>query len=284
MKAEGKPIYTNSHALIIGIDKYKNLPNNVQLNYATKDATDLRDVFVKSYGFASENVTVLLDDQATLANIRDALANFADTSKISRDDRVVIYFSGHGQTVPTAGGGDMGYLIPSDAKVDLSDPSNSASYLRTCLPMRQVWEYLDACPAKHALVIADACFGGLLVANRGAISQQTADVLLTRRARQILTGGSKGEKTIERSDLGHGIFTAKLIDELRVRSNQPGAAFTVSDLYSSIFSSVSEATDGKQNPKLGSFQEDGEVLFAPGNKYKTIIGAATKPQPHNVRR
>lgn len=279
VKAQGKPLYTNSHALIVGIDRYAKLPANVQLSYAKKDALELKDVLIKSYGFPEANVKVLLDEQATLQGIRDALADFADTKKVAQDDRILVYFSGHGQTVQTVGGGEMGYLIPSDAAVDLNDPNNASAYLRSCLPMRQVWEYLAASPAKHGLIIADACFSGLLTASRGAISKQTADVLLKRRARQVLTGGSKGEKTVERSDLGHGIFTAKLIDELKARSNQPGAAFTVSDLYASLYSSVSGATDGRQNPKLGSFEEEGEVLFAPGNKFTTIIGAATNPQP-----
>jgi hypothetical protein len=280
VKSQGKAIYANSHALIVGIDRYSKLPASVQLSYAKKDAIALKEVLVSSYGFPEANVRLLLDDQATLAGIRDAMADFADTKKVGQDDRILVYFSGHGQTVQTVGGGEMGYLIPSDANVDLNDPSNSAAYLRSCLPMQEVWQYLKASPAKHGLIIADACFSGLLTGSRGAITQQTADVLLRRRARQVLTGGSKGEKTVERSDLGHGIFTAKLIDELKARSNQPGAAFTVSDLYASLYSSVSSATDGKQNPRLGNFEEEGEVLFAPGNKFTTILGAATTPQPN----
>lgn len=260
----GKPLYAASHALIIGINKYPNLPPQNQLSYAVRDATALKDVLVKNYGFDADKVVLLTDSKATLENIRDVLSAFADSTKVGPDDRILIYFSGHGQTVPTPDGGEMGYLIPADARVDLTKPDNSGPYLSTCLPMRQIWDYLGASPAKHALVVCDACFSGLLARMRGGLSKQAAAVLLARKARMVLTAGSKGEQTSERSDLGHGVFTAKLIDELTSRAATPGNVFTTSDLYSSLQSDVASMTNGKQNPQIGSFEADGDVLFVSG--------------------
>src|ERR1043165_4464851 len=70
-KDKGRALYTNSHALIIGIDKYSKLPANVQLSFAKRDAQALKDVLVTSYGFPEANVRLLVDEQATLAGLRD---------------------------------------------------------------------------------------------------------------------------------------------------------------------------------------------------------------------
>src|SRR2546423_1499192 len=59
----GQVFYTNSHALIIGINKYLKLKDS-NLQYAVQDAKDLREMLIKSYGFPAENITMLLDGDA----------------------------------------------------------------------------------------------------------------------------------------------------------------------------------------------------------------------------
>lgn len=261
---KARPLYTSSHALIIGINRYPGLPSNMSLSYGVKDAADLKDELVKDYGFPASNVTLLTDDQASLQGIRNALAALTDNTKIKSDDRVLIFFSGHGQTVPTPSGGEMGYLIPSDAKVDLNDPTNAGPYNATCLRMKEIWDDLEGCPAKHVLVIADACFSGLLVKSRGGLSKDSIAAMLAKPARQIISGGDKGQRTSERSDLGHGVFTSKLLNHLKSHAADKGRVFAASQLFAELLESVSNATSGKQTPKFGAFDTDGEFLFAPG--------------------
>ncbi|MFI5386788.1 MAG: caspase domain-containing protein [Fimbriimonadales bacterium] len=277
---KARPLYANSHALIIGINRYPNLPSNLQLSYGVKDAADLRDELTKDYGFPASNVTLLTDDKASLQGIRDALAALTDNTKIKTDDRVLIFFSGHGQTVPTPSGGEMGYLIPSDARVDLNDPSNAGPYNASCLRMKEIWDDLDGCPAKHVLVIADACFSGLLVKSRGGLSKDSIAAMLAKPARQIISGGDKGQTTSERSDLGHGVFTSKLLNHLKSHATEKGRVFAASQLFGELLESVSNATNGKQTPKFGAFDTDGEFLFAPGGVMDaTIPGQRADEQP-----
>ena len=162
----GKALYTNSHALLVGIKKYEHLPKQRWLDYADRDAVDLRNMLVTQYGFREQNVVVLLNENATKARIEVVLSAFADSQKVREDDRVLVFFSGHGQTVKLPTGGDTGFLIPYDAKVDLDNPNNAAPYLTTCVRMDALWGYLEATPAKHSLVIADACYSGLLTKTR----------------------------------------------------------------------------------------------------------------------
>ena len=92
-------VYTDSYALIIGINDYRNLPTQLHLHFAVADALAMRDVLVKYYGFPADHIRMLLNDDATKQNVEDALSDFADQGKYHNDDRLLIFFSGHGQTV-----------------------------------------------------------------------------------------------------------------------------------------------------------------------------------------
>src|SRR3569833_1930005 len=205
-----KTIYHGSYALLIGVDTYPNFPAQLQLQYADKDALAMRDILVKSYGFPSNHIRMLLNTDATRQHIETALSDFADQDKYHTDDRILVYFSGHGQTVNLPGGGEMGFLIPSDADVQLNHIDNAAPFLRTCVEMETIWSYLQSTPAKHVLLIADACYSGLLAQNRAlGITPGALAAMASRRALQVMTAGGKGETSTELSDYGHGAFTFK---------------------------------------------------------------------------
>jgi len=102
-------IYENSWALIIGIDKYDKVQN---LNYAVKDAESIQDILVNSFDFPENNIILLKNEQATKQNI---LKSFSDiTLNAKEQDRVLIFFAGHGETMDLPDGGEMGYLLPVD--------------------------------------------------------------------------------------------------------------------------------------------------------------------------
>ena len=92
--------YRNSWALLIGINKYPNLPIKYQLRYAVNDVNALRKVLIEQYGFLESNIVTLLDEQATRQRIIEAMGQLTDRKKVDSNDRIIFYFSGHGQTVP----------------------------------------------------------------------------------------------------------------------------------------------------------------------------------------
>src|SRR5438270_615909 len=75
------------------------------------------------------------------------------TEAASEDDRVFVFFAGHGCT-RTGRRGEVGYLVPVDGI-----PDDVSSLVR--------WDDLtrnaDWVPAKHASFVMDACYGGLAV-------------------------------------------------------------------------------------------------------------------------
>ena len=99
-------IYDNSYALIIGIDKYENVRS---LDYAVKDAEDIKSMLMDKFNFKQANIVLLKNEQATKTSILQEFSNI--TKKAGENDRVLIFFAGHGETEDLPDGGEMGYLL-----------------------------------------------------------------------------------------------------------------------------------------------------------------------------
>ena len=252
----GKVLYTNSYALLIGISKYPFLPATKQLAYARKDAEDVRDVLVKSFGFPAANVKVLLDADATKANIEaelDALSGAKPT------DRVLVFFSGHGHTV-----NKTGLLVPSDADIKLDDNKTTAGVIPKCLLMDNLTTYLKQVQAKHKLIIADACFSGLIQSTRslGGLSGPALEKLAGENAFQALTASGKAEVSKESDTLKNGIFTRRFLDVLDELSKRPGDVMTIRQIADQVAKRVLNDTKGEQNPLFADLDgSEGQFLF-----------------------
>ena len=158
-------IYDNSWALLIGIDKYKNVRN---LNYAVKDAQSVQSILIESFNFPEKNIRLLSNENATYGNIRKELGAIAKAA--GENDRVLIFFAGHGETFDLPDGGEEGYLIPYEGdKDDL--------YL-TAVPMDELRKIALHSKAKHILYLVDACYGGITaVGSRGLDAKTTPNYM-----------------------------------------------------------------------------------------------------------
>src|SRR5579859_6975293 len=86
-----------SYALVVGISAYKNLPATAQLEFPNRDAEDIYAALISPEGgqFPPENVHKLINERATIANIKHELEVWLP-SVTQDNDRVLIYFAGHG--------------------------------------------------------------------------------------------------------------------------------------------------------------------------------------------
>jgi uncharacterized caspase-like protein len=80
-----KTRYTNSRALIIGINQYR---DNSPLSYAVNDAEEIRSVLVNELAFPKENVTFLKDGEATKENIVREFLRYSGEEVSSMRDMV----------------------------------------------------------------------------------------------------------------------------------------------------------------------------------------------------
>ena len=252
------PLYRESWAVVIGINAYKNWP---RLSYAVSDAKSVRDMLTRKYGFASDHITTLLDGDATRDKIIGVLGDsLADGKRIAREDRVFVFFAGHGATRKLPSGKSQGYLIPVDA-----DAKNLQSQ---AISMTNFQDISDAIPAKHVFFVMDACYSGLAL-TRGAGPIPTGDrrqflqEITRREAREVLTAGGADEQVADGGPDGHSIFTWTLLQGLEGKADLDGdGAITATELAAYLVPSVSSLS--RQTPVFGHIpgSEGGEFVFA----------------------
>ena len=131
--------------LAIGIDQYQYC--NKLIN-AVKDAKEVVDVLTSKYQFDTATVTTLYDAEATRRNIYKSLDSFVQ--KMTPNDTLLIYYSGHGQYIETH---DEGFWIPVEGQSDDTSSFISNSDIVT---------RIRAIKAFHIVVISDSCFSGSL--------------------------------------------------------------------------------------------------------------------------
>lgn len=141
-----QPKYDNSFALVVGINDYQHVS---KLDYACNDASVVAEKLIENFKFNEDRICLLKDSKATGGNIRSHLMKFADST--SEDDRILIFFAGHGYT-KSGKRGEVGFLIPHDGSVD---------DLSTLIRWDELTRNADLFPAKHVLFVMDACYGGL---------------------------------------------------------------------------------------------------------------------------
>lgn len=269
---QGKQAFATRRALVIGIEKYPYLsPPGRMLHLAVDDAEAFARLLETDYGFRKEDIRLLRDHEATKAAIMDALNELADSSKVSPDDQVIVFFSGHGVTAKQQTGSEMGFLVPTDARVNLLDSQNAGPIVSACLSMRDVREKISFSPARHVLLLADACFSGDFGTSRGAFTKEAIAKLLAQPARQFISAGKKGQSAWELSELGHGVFTAKLLDVMKDFAAKK-QAFTAMELYAEVHKRVTAIKGVPQEPQIGDFETTGHVLLFPA-------GAAVEEEP-----
>ncbi|MCP3141461.1 polysaccharide deacetylase family protein [Pyxidicoccus xibeiensis] len=248
--------YRESWAVVIGINDYQKWP---KLSYAVNDARGVKELLERRFRFKPENITLLLDKEATRERILSVLGDaLADPAKVQREDRVFVFFAGHGITRRLPNGKSLGYIVPVDA-----DTSN---YQSTAISMTNFQDISEAMPAKHAFFVMDACYSGLALTRGGAPAG--ADVrkylqeITKRSVRQVLTAGGADEQVADQGPNGHSIFTWTLLQGMEGQADLNTDGYvTASELAAYVGPTVSSLS--RQTPAFGSMpgSEGGEFVL-----------------------
>lgn len=196
------PFFGHSYAVVVGIDRY---PHFRQLLSAVSDARAIADyLHTQNY----DQIITLYDQQATKQAIIAAMQNQL-APRLKKDDRVLIFFAGHGFT-ETLGGKDRGYFVPYDGD------AQSAGFI-SMEELLSLADYMGN--ARHLLFIMDSCYGGLLGAEtRGSLVNPNIPDYLNniadRVTRQVLTAGGKGQEVVDGGSKGHSVFVDAILEGL----------------------------------------------------------------------
>lgn len=153
-----------NYLFLIGIDNYENKP----LKSCVKDITDFKNILLEKFDFDEGNIYELINEKASHKNIHDGFVSYI--RKLSNEDNLVIYFSGHGDCDESI---NLGYWIPIDGKSHSTYLSNDS-----------IIGYLQKFKCKHIVLISDSCFSSSLLYNG---QEKSLDSYFEHNSRWALT-------------------------------------------------------------------------------------------------
>ncbi len=196
---------TNAVALVIGIEKYQNVP---KADYADRDAIAFQQYLVTLLGVDESNVIPLINERATLAGINTGLRRLENMITPGQSD-VFVFYSGHG--VPTIDGTQK-FLIPHDG--DPNFPQDSG------YPLMRLYERLSNLNASSVTVFVDACFSGTDKNNTLIIASAKPVLKVIEGPEaypnlEIFSSYSGAQISSSYDDKRHGLFTYYLLEGMR---------------------------------------------------------------------
>ena len=144
--------------LLVGVGQYANPAYN--LPGIDLDINVMQGV-VQQLGFKNTDVKVLMNEQATLVNVDNAIANWL-TEGVNEDDHVLFYFSGHGTRIPDVNDDESD---GQDEVLTMYDVGTNGRSLKGVLRDDRINQLLSKIPTSNVLVVVDACNSGTVTRN-----------------------------------------------------------------------------------------------------------------------
>jgi WD40 repeat protein len=210
------------HGLFVGIGNYKKAalgPHGEfwgDLLFPVKDARAMRNAWEKQSKtelYEPGRLVLLTDAEASRQRILEELALLKKETEDRPDDRVILFFAGHG------------WAEPVKTKLNLHNADHFAfvcpqfdirRWRETGLTSDVLYDYIVTMPARK-LVFLDACHSGS-VREAEYLRSLTPDGI----GPPIFTAAERDQSAWEHPTIGHGVFTRAILDAL-------GPEFEVAD-------------------------------------------------------
>jgi|GEM_PF-7052213 len=270
-------------ALVVGVSEYQDTSIHA-LQFADDDARAfyefLRSPRAGGGGFPESQVKLLLNQQATYAELRAGLKTFL--AQATPDDEVIIYFAGHGAPNPRRP--DELYLLTSDTR--------AAEIAATGFPMRDLERAVSELQAKHIVVFTDACHSGGIFSNVRAAENRINDAFMVNLSASYgglaIFAASEANQTSEEGEKwggGHGVFTHFLLEglkgaaDLRSEGGDGDQIVTLVELMHWTMERVRRETGNQQVPAISNRNYDGFLPLSVVLDSAELAQAAPPPVP-----
>ena len=271
--------FARNLAWLVGIDAYTDV---TPLQTAVRDARAVAAALEEQHDYLTH---LLLDGDAT-GHALTRLFEEELPTVVGPDDRVVVYFAGHG-IAQDGDDGPEGFLVPVEAQAD--DRASLVSMVRILRALEQL-------ECRHLLLVLDCCFAGSFrwastrsfIPQSQPITRKRYQRFLDDPAWQVLTSAADDQKALDVLDgmtIGertvgaeHSPFAQALLDGLRGGADRPGpdgefdGVVTAAELYGHVRDVVELGAEGQgktQTPGLWPLPRHGrgEFLFSvPGRE------------------
>lgn len=240
----------HAYAVIVGIDKYPDLP---AASYAERDA-DAAKHFIRALGVPERNIMFLTGSRATKTGMEKTIEAWLPNN-VAEKSRVYFYYSGHG--APDVKTGDA-YLVPFDG-----DPQYLA---QTGYPLKRLYEKLGQLKVKSVLVTLDSCFSG--TGGRSVLAKGTrplvgkVDMPVGSDGKLSVLSASAGDQVSGANDAaGYGLFTYNFLQGLNGAAKDSQGQVTLKSLYAYLKPRVQDEARRENREQTPQLQSGGDVII-----------------------
>ena len=203
----------------------------------------------------------------------EAIEKFINDYGYEYENRLLIYYAGHGNTLKAGAGYEQGFIVPSDAPAP--NAKNDAEFRHLAISMDTIERYAQEINAKHALFVFDSCFSGSLITKTRSPVPPQITFKTTQPVRQFITAGTDEQEVPDISE-----FRKQFVNGIKGEADRNGDTFiTASELADFLQDKVSRYTRGSQTPQYGKIRDarldKGDFVFVLPDKTPEKI--ADKP-------
>ena len=237
-----KNINKNTIAVVLGIEKYKNVGN---VSFASRDASIVKEYFNKSLGIPIENIYFKLNGDVTRGEMEKIFGGWLQ-NRVDTNTSVYIYYAGHG----APSGDQNAYLIPNDG-----DPNYAEV---TGYSLNKMYDQLGKLPTDKITVFLDACFSGqdreqkLLIKDARGLGIKTKTSAIPDKL-NVFSASSNDQVSSGWPDKKHGLFTYYMLKGIQGSAdNNNDKQVSYEELSNYIKLNVERQAgflDRKQNPQ-----------------------------------
>jgi tetratricopeptide (TPR) repeat protein len=172
------------HAILIAENDYMNFR---KLYQPINDAENLRNILVNKFTFDAINIDTLFN--RSREDILETI--IAKGKSLGKNDNLLIFYAGHGDTTRDVNDEIDGYLVPTTAK-----KNRTSSYISS----PDIQKALMKSNAKHILMVLDACYSGALTRSNDSITA-SSDIWnqWSQPSRKVMTSGNYNEAVSDKS-------------------------------------------------------------------------------------
>jgi uncharacterized caspase-like protein len=231
------------YVLAVGVGTFKN-HEHLKLNFAAADAVGFVErVRRQEHGlYQRVEVHTLVNEEATGEAILKELEWLE--RNMSARDVAAVFFSSHGANDANR---EL-YLLPYDVNI-----KDDITLRRTGIHYGELRATLIRLADRgKTLLFLDACHSGNVLAGTKAgppdLDKVAADLASAENGVVVFSSSTGKQFSIEHPALGHGAFTAALLEAFDGKSDRPPPWLHVSDLNIWLSARVKELTKGAQTP------------------------------------
>jgi len=237
----------NSVALIIGLDRYQNMPN---APWAESDAATFYDYANNVLGIPPERIRLITGEKSSRAGIWKQLSQWLPSQVDKNKSNVYVYFAGHGLA---SDNGKEAYLMPYDGDTSMLQ--------WTAVQRKDVINGLKKLNAKSVTMFMDTCYSGsarggkqTLVASRGLriVKKNTLSDLPSNFT--LFSAAANDETAISHPTQKNGLFSYWMMRGLGGEADSNNdRKLTNGELHSFISDKVQKTAISKghkQHPQL----------------------------------